>query len=121
MRPDIQDGRSILYAANSTGNLPENDTELMAKAYHSLATLNAVASLAYRGAVPVIWILDFWHHYLREIHAGFVLAVRSRESWRPMPWPDLKRLIFDAQHYQCPACPMLSIQSAEANRPPSKT
>lgn len=105
MRPDVQDGRQILYAANSAGALPVDDSELMAKVYRSLATLNAAASLAYRGAVPLSWLLHFWHHHLREIQPGYMLAVKSRESWRPMPWPDLKRLIADAENYHCPECP----------------
>jgi len=110
MRPDVQDGRQILYAANSTGTLPDGDTELMAKVYRSLATLNAAASLAYRGAVPLSWLLDFWHHHLREIESGYKLAVKSREAWRPMPWSYLKRFIDDARTYQCPECPVLGAQ-----------
>ena len=110
MRPDVQDGRQILYAANSTGTLPDGDPELMAKVYRSLATLNAAASLAYRGAVPLSWLLDFWHHHLREIESGYKLAVKSREVWRPMPWSYLKRFIDDARTYQCPECPALGAQ-----------
>ena len=118
MRPDVHEGRSILYAVNSTGALPEDDVELMGKVYRSLATLNTAASLAYRKAIPLDWVLDFWHHNLREIEPGYKLAVKSRESWRPMPWPDLKRLIADAKSYRCPACLSLSPQSAvETERP----
>jgi hypothetical protein len=103
-RPDVQDGRQILYEVNCVGALPDSDPELMAKVYRSLATLNTAASLAYRGAVPLPWLLDFWHHHLRDIKSGYKLAVKSRESWRPMPWPYLNRLITDAQSYRCPDC-----------------
>jgi hypothetical protein len=110
MRPDVQDGRQILYSANSIGSLPTSDTEIMAKVYRSLATLNAAAGLAYRGAVPLTWLLDFWHHHPREIEPGYKLAVKSREAWRPMPWPYLKRFIDDARTYQCPECPISGTQ-----------
>ena len=119
MQPDVHEGRVILYAANSTGDLPAHDAEQMAKVYRALAAMNTTASLAYRGAVPIVWVLDFWHHNLREMQPGYELAVKSRESWRPMPWPDLKRFISDAQNYQCPACSILSRQSSsKTTRPP---
>jgi hypothetical protein len=118
MRSDVHEGRALLYEANSTRVLPVDDKDLMGKVYRALATLNAAASLAYRGAVPLAWILDYWHHNLREVQLGYELAVQSRESWRPMPWPDLTRLITDAQSYRCPACLSLSPQSAvETERP----
>jgi hypothetical protein len=103
MRPDVQDGRTILYEMRSTGTMPVSPED-RAKVFRSLATFNSAANLAYRGAVPLEWLVDFWHDHLMELQPGYDLAVKSRESLRPIPWPDLGRLMDDARNFRCTHC-----------------
>jgi hypothetical protein len=102
-RSDVQDERTILYKAGSRGTLPE-DVSDMALVIRSLATFNAVASMIHRGAVPADWMLQYWHHHLRELSAGFRMMVEARASWRPDPWPDLAQLLVLANEYRCSEC-----------------
>jgi hypothetical protein len=98
---DVQEGRRILYQAGRDGELPA-DQARFDLANRALANFNTVAILVRRRVVPWRWVLEDWHHTLRQMRVGYdsVVAYWARTAGSPNYWFDLGWLISMAEDYQ---------------------
>ncbi|GIH09151.1 hypothetical protein Rhe02_72180 [Rhizocola hellebori] len=98
---DVQEGRRLLYQATREGELPA-DQARFDLANRALANFNTVAILVRRRVVPRNWLLEDWHHTLRQMRVGYdsVVAYWRRNAGSPNYWFDLGWLISAAEAYQ---------------------
>ncbi|HEX6682957.1 MAG TPA: hypothetical protein VF062_09195 [Candidatus Limnocylindrales bacterium] len=104
---DVQHGRKLLYEATRRGELPADPAEF-ALIIRALANFNAAAGFARRRIVSKRWLLESWHHGLRDMRVGYesVVAYRLRYWHDWTPFADLARLIEEAERYRAmlPCC-----------------
>jgi hypothetical protein len=104
---DMQRGRWLLNEGAQTGELPPPGTPDSALIYRTLRMHNTVAMYVRRGPVPGGWVLDAWHHSLRNIKDGALMYVSDEsKSFRWYVAPELEALIARAERYQTsmPCC-----------------
>jgi hypothetical protein len=116
---DLQEGRRAIFAADRAGSLPQDDGQLDL-IMRALGSFNTVAELCRLGAVKRDWVLDGWHHHLRNMRLVFESALAVRAEWHDFnPWADLDQLIRDAEHYASsrPCCrgPSLSERARQSS------
>ncbi len=109
MASDLQQGRRLLGRATRAGELPANDEdyELVERA---LSNFNTVATLVRLRVVPRRWILESWHHALRDMRIGYESVSAERRTRMGVSvdhrWLDLGALITAAERYRSngPCC-----------------
>jgi hypothetical protein len=101
MTPEHQRGRWLMWDIAGTGRLPDQNSADYFLINRTLGTLNLLALYTQRGVIPRRWVLEMWHHPLQQMAAAVTLLVDDRVAvaqWRP--WPQLDRLIRQAQTYR---------------------
>jgi len=110
MSDALQRGRWLINDVAATGVMPEDpaDVRLM---YRTLGTFDNLAMYIRHRLVPRTWVMDVWHHPLREMQQGseIVRAARETRSGIPtytVPWPQLWQLFGQAELYRSdlPCC-----------------
>src|SRR6266702_5661115 len=100
--PDAQRGRKLLYEAERSGKFPDEDSDDLVTMNRALSLYNTVGMYVRRNVIPEKWVLDSWHHSLRDIKPAYERFVQHRQatyhSWRP--WVELEDLIGRAERYR---------------------
>jgi hypothetical protein len=105
--PEIQQGRRLISRIGRTGELPEIDSDEHIAISRTLVTHNNLAMFIRRGVISKRWVLDAWHHTLRELEAGTAVYIsRRRQIHRWRVYSELEQLIADAVNYKSnqPCC-----------------
>jgi hypothetical protein len=105
--PEMQRGRRLLYAIGRGGEIPVDDSPEYEAVNRVLAAHNNLAMYVRRGVIRKSWVLDAWHHTLRDLEPGVTTFINYRmghHSWRV--WTELEWLIAGAKSYQTnrPCC-----------------
>ena len=109
MSESLHRGRWLLFGISATGELPE-DPEDLRLVYRTLGTFDSLAMYVRHRVVPRRWVMDVWHHPLREMRSGVdhvQAADRSRGGARQaVLWPQLRQLLDEAEAYRSdlPCC-----------------
>lgn len=97
---DLQAGRRQIFAADRAGVLPADD-DALELIFRAFGAFNTVAEMSRRGAIEEDWVLDAWHHHLREMRRVFESVLAYRAQWHDFnPWSDLDHLIGAAENYE---------------------
>lgn len=121
-----QRGRRLLLEAAKTGVFPAEDTEEFASMNRAIATLNSVGLYLRRRIVPRAWVLDAWHHPLRDIRPAVEAFLAYRRSLMiTASWHvavDLYDLMNRADRYRTrlPCCDPATPVSATARVEPAR-
>jgi hypothetical protein len=107
MSDDLHRGRWLIYEISKTHIIPkdEKDVRLI---YRTLGVFNNMAMFARQKVVPLGWVLEVWHHPLRDMHDGAdTIRQNVQVSPRASSWPELWILFERAQTYHSPlpCCP----------------
>ena len=107
MSEDLHRGRWLIYEISETHVIPkdEKDVRLI---YRTLGVFNNMAMFARQRVVPRRWVLEVWHHPLRDMHAGAdTIRQNVQLSPRASSWPELWILFERARTYRSllPCCP----------------
>jgi hypothetical protein len=81
---DAQEGRRILYQASRDGVLPADQTRFDL-ANRAVANFNTVAILVRHKVIPRQWLLEDWHHTLRQMRVGYDSIVATGPEKRTPP------------------------------------
>jgi hypothetical protein len=105
--PEMQRGRRLVYAIGRGGEIPAAGSDEYEAVNRVLAAHNNLAMYVRRGVINKSWVLDAWHHTLRDLRPGAVAFIdhrRETQSWRV--WTDLERLMGDAERFRTkrPCC-----------------
>jgi hypothetical protein len=127
MSDSLHRGRWMINEVGQAGALPD-DPEDLRLIYRTLGTFDNVAMYVRYGVVPRDWVLEVWHHPLRELRTG---AERVRAAQRSdltassglVAWPQLWELFEAAEDYcsEMPCCgpPPAAGPGTAAGRPAS--
>jgi hypothetical protein len=100
--PDVQRGRKLLYEGARSGRFPDEGSDDLVMMNRALSLYHTVGMYVRRKVIPEKWVLDSWHHSLRDIKAAYEIFVQHRQAtyhfWRP--WVELEDLIGRAERYQ---------------------
>ena len=102
LTPDLMAGRRTLYESKRAGYLPADEARFE-QAQRAIAAMNTAGILIRHEVVPEKWFIDAWHTNLKDLRVGFDSVVAYRielQEW--FSWPDLERLISQAEHHRCP-------------------
>jgi hypothetical protein len=103
MSESLHRGRWLLFGISATGELPE-DPEDLRLVYRTLGTFDSLAMYVRHRVVPRSWVMDVWHHPLREMRAGVdhVQAADRHRGGAPQAvlWPQLRQLLDEAETYR---------------------
>jgi len=110
MSDSLHRGRWMINEVAQKG-LPDDPDDLRL-IYRTLGTFDNLAMYVRHGVVPRTWVMEVWHHPLRELQTG---AERVRAAQRSdvsassglVAWPQLWELFKDAENYhsEMPCCP----------------
>jgi hypothetical protein len=99
--PEMQRGRRLIYAIGRTGEIPDYDSDEHVAVNRALAGHNNLAVYVRRGVISRRWVLDAWHHTLRDLAPGAAAFINHRgelHAWRV--WTELERLMVEAASYK---------------------
>jgi hypothetical protein len=102
MSEQLQRGRWLIGEISQPGDLPEDRSPDYYLIYRTLGWFETLAMYDQRRVVPRRWVLDVWHHSLRDINTGARVMLSDRLERRQdyAPWPHLWPLLDDAVDYQ---------------------
>lgn len=117
----LQEARRLIYEAKQRGSLP-GDEESFRAIMLGLSSFNTVAKWSRLGLVEEDWLVEEWHHHLREMRQVYESMLAHRAAWhRFNPWPDLDNLISAAEAYtsdrSCCSGPPLAERAARTSTP----
>jgi hypothetical protein len=104
MSEALQRGRWLILDVADTGVMPDDPADVRL-VYRTLGTFDNLAMYVQHRVVPRSWVMDVWHHPLREMRRG-AETVRTadlnhrRTSTYAVPWPQLWRLFEQAETYR---------------------
>jgi hypothetical protein len=107
MSEDFHRGRWLINDIPKTGVLPEDELDFRL-IYRTLGVFDNVAMFARQKVVPLKWVLEVWHHPLRDMHEGANIIRQNVEaSAGASSWPELWILFgrAEAYHSRLPCCP----------------
>jgi hypothetical protein len=108
MSEQLQRGRWLIEDISSTQHLPEDSSPDLYLIYRTLGWFDTLAMFDQRRLVPRRWVLDVWHHHLRNMNTAATIMRNDRlargQEWTP--WPHLWPLLEEAVHYRSdmPCC-----------------
>jgi hypothetical protein len=109
MSEDLHRGRWLINNIPKTDVIPKDkDYRLI---YRTLGVFDNMAMFARQKVVPLKWVLEVWHHPLKEMRQGANIfrqnTINAKESSAAAPWPQLWILLDKAQTYHStlPCCP----------------
>ena len=108
MSDDLHRGRWLINEVSTASNLPDDPADVRL-IHRTLGTFENLAMYVRHGVVPRTWVMDVWHHPLRDMRRG---AETVRASQRAQIgssgayWPELWRLFDQAEtyHSNLPCC-----------------
>ena len=102
MSEQLQRGRWLISEISRSGDLPEDRSAESYLIYRTLGWFDTLAMYHQRRVVPRRWVLEVWHHSLRDISAGAKVMRNDRleRGQDYLPWQYLWPLLDDAAHYQ---------------------
>lgn len=102
MSDQLQRGRWLVSEISRHGDLPKNRSPDSYLIYRTLGWFDTLAMYYQRRVVPRRWVMEVWHHSLRDISTGakVMLNERLKMSRDYAPWQYLWPLLDDAAHYQ---------------------
>jgi hypothetical protein len=99
MSDDLHRGRWIINGINTPDDIPSDgpDRRLV---YRTLGVFDNLAMFVRHRVVPRKWVLDVWHHPLRDMRIGADLIRAHHEANTGLsPWPELRSLFAQAETY----------------------
>ena len=114
----LQAARRQIYEAKQRGRLPSEEAAFQAILL-GLGAFNTCARWARRGLLPQTWVVEEWHHHLRDMRQVYESVLAVRATWHSYnPWPDLDSLLGAAEDYcglrACCSGPTLEERAASA-------
>jgi hypothetical protein len=110
MSDALQRGRWLINDVAATEVMPDDPADVRL-IYRTLGTFDNLAMYIRHRLVPRTWVMDVWHHPLREMREGsdIVRAAHETRSGIPtyaVPWPQLWELFEQAEIYRSdlPCC-----------------
>ena len=101
MSEDLHRGRWLVNEISATTVVPEEEEVFLV--FRTLGTFDTLAMYVRHGVIPRRWVMDVWHHPLREMRAGAEIAQAHRIHPRSLApavrWPQLWELIDEAETY----------------------
>jgi hypothetical protein len=102
MSDDLHRGRWLIRNMSKTHIIPKDGLDFRL-IYRTLGVFDNMAMFARRRVIPEKWVLEVWHHPLKEIREGADIirqnAIDAKESSAAAPWPQLWILLDKAQAY----------------------
>jgi hypothetical protein len=111
MSDDLHRGRWLIRNMSKTPVIPKDELDFRL-IYRTLGVFDNMAMFARRRVIPVKWVLEVWHHPLKEMRKGAEIirqnAIDAKESSATAPWPQLWILLDKAETYHStlPCCPL---------------
>lgn len=108
MSEQLQRGRWVIEDISKTQHLPEDLSPDLYLVYRTLGWFDTLAMYDQRRLVPRRWVLDVWHHHLRDMNTAATVMRDDRlargQEWAP--WPHLWPLLNEAVRYRSamPCC-----------------
>ena len=102
MSEQLQRGRWLISEISRSGDLPEDRSPDSYLIYRTLGWFDTLAMYHQRRVGPRRWVLEVWHHSLRDISTGAKVMRNDRleRGQDYVPWQYLWPLLDDAAHYQ---------------------
>ena len=110
MSEDLHRGRFLIKDFPKAEDIPNNESDSRL-IYRTLGVFDNLAMFARQRVVPRRWVLEVWHHPLKDMHKGANIirqkAIETKDSGAISPWPQLWILLDKAQSYHStlPCCP----------------
>jgi hypothetical protein len=105
---ELHRGRWLIIEVSRAGRLPDDRSPDFYLINRTAGWFDTLAMYVQRGVIPRRWVLDVWHHPLRDMQAGLTLMARDhlarRQDWTP--WPHLWSLLDQSVRYRSslPCC-----------------
>ena len=102
MSEQLQRGRWLVSEISEPGDLPKDRSPDFYLIYRTLGWFDTLAMYHQRRVVPRRWVIEVWHHSLRDISTGAKVMLNDRleRDQDCAPWQHLWPLLDDAAHYQ---------------------
>src|SRR5215471_5079511 len=111
MSEDLHRGRRLINGILKAEDLPEDGPDSLL-IYRTLGVFDNLAMYGRQRVVPRKWVLDVWHHPLRQMRNGADIVKRdaqkrAEKGGTVTPWPQLWALFGIAEIYRSrlPCCP----------------
>lgn len=110
MSEDLHRGRWLINEVSKTGVVPKDELDFRL-IYRTLGVFDNLAMFARQRVVPLQWVLEVWHHPLKDMRSGSEAirknAITAKQSSAAAPWPELWILFDKAGKYRStlPCCP----------------
>ena len=118
MSEQLQRGRWLVSEISQPEDLPENRSSDSYLIYRTLGWFDTLAMYHQRRVVPRRWVMEVWHHPLRDIRPGAKVMLHDQLKRRHdrAPWLYLWPLLDAAIHYhsRLPCCHPQDIVSADS-------
>jgi hypothetical protein len=106
MSEDLHRGRWYIFAIRTPDEIPSagEDRRLI---YRTLGVFDNLAMFVRHRVVPTKWVLDVWHHPLRDMRpAADLIRAQYTANTGQIPWPELWSLFSKAETYRSslPCC-----------------
>ena len=121
MSEQLQRGRWLISEISRPGDLSEDRSPDSYLIYRTLGWFDTLAMYGQRRVVPRRWVMEVWHHSLRDISPGAKVMLNDRleRGQGYAPWQHLWPLLDDAAHYQSRGlCCHPQDLAAAGNQPP---
>jgi hypothetical protein len=102
MSEPLQRGRWLISEIARPGDLPKDRSPDSYLIYRTLGWFDTLAMYHQHRVVPRRWVMEVWHHSLRDISTGAKVMRNDRleRGQDYVPWQYLWPLLDDAAHYQ---------------------
>ena len=102
MSEQLQRGRLLVSEISRPGDLPEDRSPDSYLIFRTLGWFDTLAMYHQRRVIPRRWVIEVWHHSLRDISPGAKVMRNDRleRGQDYLPWQYLWPLLDDAAHYQ---------------------
>jgi hypothetical protein len=102
MSEQLQRGRWLVSGISRPGDLPKDRSPDSYLIYRTLGWFDTLAMYHQRRVVPRRWVIEAWHHSLRDISPGATVMLNDRlkRDQDYAPWQYLWPLLDHAAHYQ---------------------
>ena len=102
MSEDLHRGRWLITEISATTAMPEN-AEDVRLVFRTLGTFDTLAMYLRHRVVPRRWVMDVWHHPLREMRSGAEIVrahrIHTQTQAPVVRWPQLWHLFDQAETY----------------------
>jgi len=110
MSEDLHRGRRLINGISEDADIPQDGPDSLL-VYRTLGVFDNLAMYGRQRVVPRKWVLDVWHHPLREMRDGADIVKRDAQKRAERggavtPWPQLWVLFGIAEMYcsRLPCC-----------------